>query len=235
MWFTYILYLASVSIFSGELKVERCEKQGKRAQVLWRSLSQRRGSVIKWYLCCSLCPSSSELSSAIRAHYEPVTRPCIVAQLLSYTLGQTADQILCCGKEAETVVDLPRSLLVNSYPLVNYPSFLPVIVSIDTTRHLTPTGLHNLGFLPSKHKSTHIQRHQHTHTHTHIPYHRTPCLALPQVLLRLRLICILCARSSPPCCLEISLLVSSVDIIIKEFWWRINLFGLCVLCVWFRT
>lgn len=49
---------------------------------------------------------------------------------------------------------------------VNHPSFLTVIVSIDTTQHLTPTGLCKPVSLPGRHKSTHIPRHYCTLRHT---------------------------------------------------------------------
>ena len=85
---------------------------------------------------------------------------------------QATEHLICCEDvvelhppvwKEEKQFDLPHSWLVN------YLSFLAVIVSIDTTQHLTPTGLHNLMFLPGTHTSPHrhISTHTHTHKHTH--------------------------------------------------------------------
>ena len=89
---------------------------------------------------------------------------------------QATEHLICCEDvvelhppvwKEEKQFDLPHSWLVN------YLSFLAVIVSIDTTQHLTPTGLHNLMFLPGTHTSPHrhISTHTHTNTHTHTASH----------------------------------------------------------------
>lgn len=73
---------------------------------------------------------------------------------------------------------LPHSWLVNLIQLANHQSFYTDIVSIDTTRHLTPTGLHNLVFLPGTQVHTYTEQYTHTHTHTHsLPSHSLSDLA----------------------------------------------------------
>lgn len=133
------------------------------------------------FMCCYASVMVEFMISCIKATFLPSdTLHCFssVAQWLAcrpmiswfaveveFHLHVEKDQKLC-------LTSLLHSRLVNLSLLVNYLSFLAVIVSIDTTLHLTPTGLHNLVFLPGTHKSTHIQRHWHTPTRPHsLPSH----------------------------------------------------------------
>lgn len=89
--------------------------------------------------------------------------------------------------EGQKLFDLPRSSwLVDPSQLVNYLSFLAVIVSIDTTRHLIPTGLYNLVFQIGTHKSARIPTHWHAHTHAQRERERFLNITLP-ICLRCRL------------------------------------------------
>ncbi len=137
--------------------------------------------------CVVMCLSwLSSCSLALRVHSYPVTHCTILALLLGDVcrpvMTQFAAEVqlhLHLGKEQKLcLTSLPHSRLLNLSQLVNYLSFLAVIVSIDTTLHLTPTGLHNLVFLPGTHKSTHIQRHWHTHTHARTHPHSAPSHSL---------------------------------------------------------
>lgn len=146
--------------------------------IVWHDMAQTSSAAVTQF---HTCHASSLSSLALQARFYPLTQCTLFTLLLSDTCRpswahrKNGPELPVRVGEQQSRVWPSHTLLTGDPQSAGEPSiFTPLIVSIDTAWHLTPTGLHNAVLLPGAHKFTHIYWSE--RAHTHIPYHPTPFL-----------------------------------------------------------
>ncbi len=167
-WSIFIFYICGISslVVSWQWRVAWWEGEGvwHCDRYLWLKAGTLR---LSGFICLVKCVSRLVFKlSCIKGTFLPSDTVHYFSCVAQWRV-QAIDCLVRCkdvtelhphAGEEQKLFDLPHSRLVHLSQLMNHLSFLAVIVSIDTTWHLTPTGLHNLVFLPGTHEPAHIQR-----------------------------------------------------------------------------